>query len=56
MTTLFSLPIRKTLTATLLSFSLATFAISTTQAAEIEMSFKMYYNKNVLGLDYKVKL
>ncbi|MFW1951180.1 alpha/beta fold hydrolase [Acinetobacter beijerinckii] len=40
MTTLFSLPIRKTLTATLLSFSLATFAISTTQAAEIEMSFQ----------------
>lgn len=40
MTTLFSLPIRKILTATLLSFSLATFAISTTQAAEIEMSFQ----------------
>ncbi|UTO20417.1 alpha/beta hydrolase [Acinetobacter sp. Z1] len=40
MTTLFSLPIRKTLTATLLSFSLATFSISTTQAAEIEMSFQ----------------
>ena len=40
MTTLFSLPIRKTLTATLPSFSLATFAISTTQAAEIEMSFQ----------------
>lgn len=40
MTTVFSLPIRKTLTATLLSFSLATFAISTTQAAEIEMSFQ----------------
>lgn len=40
MITLFSLPIRKTLTATLLSFSLATFAISTTQAAEIEMSFQ----------------
>ena len=38
--TLFSTPFRKTITATLLSFSLATIAVSSTQAAEIEMSFQ----------------
>lgn len=40
MNTLFSVPLRKTFTATLLACSLSAVAISTTQAAEIEMSFQ----------------
>lgn len=40
MNTLFSVPLRKTFTAALLACSLSAVAISTTQAAEIEMSFQ----------------
>ena len=40
MNRLFSTSFRKTLTAALISCSLATIAISSTQAAEIEMSFQ----------------
>ncbi|MBP8006319.1 MAG: alpha/beta hydrolase [Acinetobacter sp.] len=40
MNTLFSVPLRKTFTAALLACSLSTVAVSTTQAAEIEMSFQ----------------
>ncbi|RZF53707.1 alpha/beta hydrolase [Acinetobacter halotolerans] len=40
MNILFSVPLRKTFTAALLACSLSAVAISTTQAAEIEMSFQ----------------
>ncbi|MDR7016966.1 alpha/beta hydrolase [Acinetobacter sp. 3657] len=40
MNTLFSVPLRKTFIAALLACSLSAVAISTTQAAEIEMSFQ----------------
>lgn len=50
----FSLPIAKTFTAALLALSL-TATINTTHAAEIEMSFQTYSNKNAHGLVYKPK-